>query len=880
MKSITTNAESSQRTATLTIDQADGTINDSTKPAGEQVAGYLQQAIAHHRQGQLQEAERLYRDVLRIQPDHPDANHNLGVLAVQVKQPAAGLPHFKIALESVPNRGQYWLSYIDALIQAGQADAAKQVLAQGRQRGLQGEAVEALAGRIEGLSGSEPSPQEINRLVALFAEGKYAEAAMLAQALTELFPLHGVGWKALGAVLKQMGRSEDALLPMQKAVVLLPEDAEAHNNLGGTFRDMGRLEEAEASYRRALEIKPVYAEAYYNLGTVLGDLGQLDRAVASFHRALEIKPDYAEVYSNLGITLQDMGRLDEAEASYRQALAIKPSLAEAHGSLGVTLQELGRLSEAETSLRQALVIKPDLAEAHYNLGLSCQIQGHFSEAEASLRRALEIKPDYAEAHNNLGNTLKKQSRLSEAEASLRRALEIKPDYAEAHSNLGNVLKDLGQLDSAVTLYLRALEIKPDLTEAHSNLLLIHNYRLDQPAVTLLAEARRYGEQVARKAHPFSSWRNVPDTSKRLRIGLVSGDLHSHPVGFFLESVLSTLISKTSGQIEIFAYSGHSKNDVITERIKASCQTWYCAARLSDEALARRIHDDNIDILIDLSGHTAHNRLPMFAWKPAPVQVSWLGYFATTGVAEIDYLIADPWTLPETEEAYFTEKIWRLPETRLCFTPPDKDVEVTSLPALTNGYVTFGCFNNLAKMNENVVALWARVLAAVPNSRLFLKAKQLKDDTVRQHTIERFAAHGIDADRLILERSESRTKYLTSYQRVDITLDPFPYPGGTTSVESLWMGVPVLTLAGERFLSRQGVGILMNTGLPQWIATDQDDYVSRAVAHAGDLQRLAALRSGLRQQLLASPITNAPRFARHFEAALRGMWQIWCEHQKN
>ena len=469
MKSITTNAESSQRTATLTIDQADGTINDSTKPAGEQVAGYLQQAIAHHRQGQLQEAERLYRDVLRIQPDHPDANHNLGVLAVQVKQPAAGLPHFKIALESVPNRGQYWLSYIDALIRAGQADAAKQVLAQGRQRGLQGEAVEALAGRIEGLSGSEPSPQEINRLVALFAEGKYAEAAMLAQALTELFPLHGVGWKALGAVLKQMGRSEDALLPMQKAVVLLPEDAEAHNNLGGTFRDMRRLKEAEASYRRALEIKPVFAEAYYNLGTVLGDLGQLDSAVASFHRALEIRPDYAEVYSNLGITLQDMGRLDEAEASYRQALAIKPSLAEVHYNLGNILQNLGRLDEAEASYRQALAIKPDLAEAYSNLGNTLRELDRLDEAEVSYHQSLEIKPDSANVYSNLGVLLKGQGRLVEAETSYRRALAIKPDLAEAHYNLGNTLQNLGCLSDAEVCYRQALAIKPDFVEAYSNL---------------------------------------------------------------------------------------------------------------------------------------------------------------------------------------------------------------------------------------------------------------------------------------------------------------------------------------------------------------------------------------------------------------------------
>jgi len=293
--------------------------------------------------------------------------------------------------------------------------------------------------------------------------------------------------------------------------------------------------------------------------------------------------------------------------------------------------------------------------------------------------------------------------------------------------------------------------------------------------------------------------------------------------------------------------------------------------LDDAAAAQLIHDDGVHVLIDLSGHSAHNRLPVFAWKPALVQVSWLGYFATTGVAEIDYLIADPWTLPEKEEQYFTEKIWRLPETRMCFTAPAAEVAVSALPALRNGYVTFGCFNNLTKMNDAVVALWARVLAAVPGSRLFLKAKQFTEEAVRQATIERFAAHGVGGERLMIEGPESRAAYLAAYQRVDVVLDPFPFTGGTTSAEALWMGVPVLTLAGERLVSRQGVGLLMNAGLSDWVAADADDYVRRAAAHAADLESLATLRSRLRAQVLASPVFDAERFARHLENAL---WENW------
>lgn len=648
------NVESVQQAITLTIDQA------------------LQQAIFHHQAGRLQDAEHLYRAILQTQPNHPDANHNLGVLAVQVKHPAVGLPYLKVALEANPSQGQYWVSYIDALIQAEQPDTAQRVLDQGRKQGLNDEAVEVLARRLEEPSKNEPSSQEINSLVALFDEGRFTEAATLAQAMTVRFPLYGFGWKALGAALNQMGLSIDALEPMQKAVFLLPRDAVAH--------------------------------------------------------------------SNLGLTLHEMGRLDEAEAAYQQAI----------------------------------------------------------------------------------------------------------------------------------------QINSDTAETYSNLLLSFNYDSRKTPSFCLKEARQFGQIISGKVTSRFLDYSCTKQSKRLRVGLVSGDLNDHPVSYFLENMLAHL---DQSKIDLFAYPTHLRTDALTTRIKPFFGAWKPLFGKSDEAAAQLIHADAIHILVDLSGHTAGNRLPIFAWKPAPVQVSWLGYFATTGVAEIDYLIADPWVLPEAEEAFFTEKIWRLPETRLCFSPPDVGVKVSPLPALSNKYITFGCFNKLAKMNDDVVKLWARLLLSVPDSRLLLKNRHLVNESMQKNTFERFAAHGIGANRLVLEFSEPREKYLAAYHRVDIALDPFPYPGGTTSVESLWMGVPVLTLAGERFLSRQGVGLLMNAGLPEWIAADADDYIARAVFHASDIHRLASLRNGLRQQILASPIFDAPRFARHFEAALRGMWARWCDQQQ-
>ena len=577
------------------------------------------------------------------------------------------------------------------------------------------------------------------------------------------------------------------------------------------------------------------------------------------------------------VALFNAGRHAELETRTRSLLERYPESGFAWKVLGAALQAQGK--DALSPMERARTLLPDDAEAHNNLGAVLKTHGQLDEAAASFRRALEIKPDYAEAHSNLGTVLQDFSRLDDAVTSYRRALAIKPGLAEVHGNLGNALNDLGQFDEAAASMRRALEINPDSAVARSNLLFAHNYKADLPAAMLLDEARQFGALVTRQARPHTDWRNPPYPGRCLRVGLVSADLRNHAVGFFLEGMLAALASRAAGSLELIAYPCDPRTDELTDRIKSVCHDWRPAAGLGDEALARQIRNDGIDILIDLAGHTAHNRLPLFAWKPAPVQLSWLGYFATTGVAQIDYLLADPHTLPPGEECHFTETVWRLPETRLCFTAPAYDIPVGPLPALANGCISFGCFNHLAKMNDAVVALWSRILLAVPGSRLLLKNRQLADAGARDATLARFAAHGIGAARLILEGPSARAEYLAAYQRVDLALDPFPYPGGTTSVEGLWMGVPMLSLALQSFLSRQGVGILMNAGLPNWIATDAEDYVARAIAHARDIPRLAALRCGLRQTVLASPLFDAPRFAGHFEAALRAIWSQWCSPRR-
>jgi predicted O-linked N-acetylglucosamine transferase (SPINDLY family) len=752
-------------------------------------------------------------------------------------------------------------------------------------------------------AGPAPSPQAIQLLTALLNQGQFARCEQQARVMTVQFAGHAFGWSMLGVCLAQMGRFSEAVVPMQKAVSLQPSNAGLHNNLGNILSSLGRPSEAEACFRRALALQSDSAEMLNSLGTTLGKLGRPAEAEVCFRRALALQPDSAETLNNLGTALSDQDRFGEAEDCFRRALTLKPDFAHAHSNLGSALKSLSRFGEAEVCFRHALVLEPDFVHARNNLGSILLDLGRAPEAETCFRRALALQPDSAEvlnnlgtalgnlgrldeaetcfrrafalqpdstyAHNNLGNALRDLCRLDEAETCFRRALALDPDFTHGLNNLGSALIDMSRLDEAEVCFRRALALQPDFTDAHSNLLFCLNCRSDAANVAL-DEARKYGRCVGNlAATPYTDWL-CEAQPRRLRVGIVSGDLREHVVGYFLESLLSELNPE---HIELLAYPTQPKEDRLSQRLRTYFAAWRSLVGLSDAVAAARIHADGVHVLLDLSGHTAHNRLPIFAYKPAPVQASWLGYLATTGVAAMDYLIADSWTLPTTEDVSFTEKIWRLPETYLCFTPPELEVAVSSLPALTEGRVTFGSFNSLTKMTDEVVALWARVLAAVPDSRLFLKTRPLMGSAVRQGVVERFATHGIGSDRLMLEGPvPTRTEHLATYHRMDIALDPFPYSGITTSAEALWMGVPVLTLAGDRFLSRQGVGLMMNTGLPEWIASDPDDYVARAVKHAGDLQGLVTLRASLRDRFLASPLCDAKHFARHFEQALEGMWR--------
>ena len=702
--------------------------------------------------------------------------------------------------------------------------------------------------------------------------GRLEQAEAIYRRALQLAPNHPDALYQLGVLNHQLGKNEAAIELIKRAIRSNRANPFFYDYLGSLYKELNRLSEAEASYRRALEINPDFAEAHYNLGVTLQDRGLPSEAERSYRRALELRPDFAEAHHNLGTVRKDQGRLSEAEASYVRALGFKPDYAEAHFNLGNVCRDQGRLIEAEASFRRALEINSDYAEAHINLGTARKDQGRLIEAEASYRRALEIDPDYAEAHNNLGIALKDQGRPSEAEACYLRALEIRPDYAEAHNNLGGTLQDRGRPSEAEACYIRALEIKPDYAEAQSNLLFYLSYSEAIDAATLFSEHCRFGEKF--EAPLRASWprhANLRDPERRLQVGFVSADLHNHAVANFIEPVLAHLSSHP--QLALHAYYNHVAQDAVTQRLRGYFAQWHPIVGLSDDALAQTIRADSIDILIDLSGHTARNRLLAFARKPAPVQASWMGYPGTTGLQGMDYYLTDRLFLPHAQFAsQFTEQLVYLPASAP-FMPSEVAPSVNVLPALGNGYLTFGSFNRSSKISRSVIALWAPLLRALPNSHMLMGG--MPEEDKYDLLIEWFAQEGIARDRLSFHARSSMERYLSLHYQVDICLDTFPYNGGTTTLHALWMGVPTLCLAGSAAAGRTGASILGHVGLEAFVAHDADDFVQKGLSWAGNLTALSDIRAGLRERIAKSAIGRPALVAGGLERALRIMWQRWC-----
>ena len=673
----------------------------------------------------------------------------------------------------------------------------------------------------------------------------------------------------LGNALRDLGQLDASMKSCLQALEIQPDHPEAHNNLGLALTDLGRPTDAVVSYLRALHINLDQAKVHNNLGVALQSLGQPDSAVASYRRALQIKPDYAEAHCNLGTALQDLGKLDDAIANYHRALEIKPRLAEAHGNLGNALRSLGRIEDAIASYRQALKFNPDYAETHSNLGNVFNDLGQFDDAVASYSRALQIKSNIAETHSNLGNALQSLGHLDEALASHVRAIGIKPDYPEAHNNLGNALKDLGQLDSAAASYCRALQLRPDFAAAHSNLLFTLNYHPDKSGEEIFADYIEYDKQFGLPHR--GTWRahgNNRDTRRRLKVGYVSPDFCRHSIRHFLEPLLA---HHDKAAVEIYAYAELLRGDEVTARYQGYADHWVPTVGMSDAALAERIRADGIDILVDLAGHTANNRLQAFARKPAPVSLSWLGFGYSTGLTAVDYLLTAEASIPTGSEALFSEMPWRLETPSCAYRPAEGMGQVSPLPAAARGYITFATLTRAVRINHRTISVWSALLKRVDGARLVIDSQNFQSAATQDALTEKFAEHGIRRERLEIGFHSPPWDVLRG---IDIGLDCFPHNSGTTLFEMLYMGVPFVTLAGRPSVGRLGSSILHGLGHPEWIAGTEDEYVEIAAALAADLPPLASLRAGLRGAMQTSPLMDEAGFARKVEAAYLEMFGKW------
>jgi predicted O-linked N-acetylglucosamine transferase (SPINDLY family) len=679
----------------------------------------------------------------------------------------------------------------------------------------------------------------LQQAVRHFEAGQLPQSEACCQQVLGLVPNHPDALHVLGLIALRVGKVALAADLVGKAVQLAPKpDAQMHYHLGAVLQMLQRREEARGYLQRATQLQADFAPAYFQLGTVLLELGQYVEAADAYRRVLALQPDHADTLINLAMVLQHQGALTESEACSRAALRLQPASLHAWCNLGVVLM----------------------------------LQARAADAAEALQEALRHHPDQPVILANLGTALESLGRLGEAEASCRRAVEINPALAIAHNNLGEVLLAAGRAGEAVACYRRALEISPDYVSAHTNLLLALQYQYGCTAADAFAEHRRF---AASHESPLKSGWPVHEherhSTRRLRVGYVSADLRRHAVAFFFEPILA---SHDRSRVEVFCYYNHTLADDVTARLRALSDHWLDCAGLADAALAERIRADGIDILVDLSGHTSGNRLLTFARKPAPVQLTWMGFPGTTGLDAVDYRLTDTALDPANEAgAYHSEKLLYLPASCV-FQPAAECPPVNRLPALEAGHVTLACLNNLAKINAEMIAVWGRIMAALPGSRIMLG--NAGDPGVQQWIHHCFAAAGVSSERVLLLPTMTLGEYLMLHHRIDLALDSFPYGGGTTTYHSLSMGVPVVTLAAHSTPSRQGAAILNAVGLPEFITRSEHDYVQCAIGLANDLPKLDAIRQSLRPRLQAVAGVGAQGLTRALEQAYAEVWRTWCE----
>ena len=636
---------------------------------------------------------------------------------------------------------------------------------------------------------------------------------------------------------------------------------DAHGELKGTL-----LKLADGHLQTALVLDHHNVEALISQSLVYLALDQKKKAICKLEAAISADPSFAESYYTLGVIHKDAGEYTLALENLEKSNHINAVSPATHKALGDAYLQSAQYDKAVVSYKKAIELKPDMVDAYIMLGtVQCEL-GMVEGAIDSMKIAVNLRPDAPEVYFGLGNVLAAQNKYPQAVKVYEQALKLRPSYPSVQLNLGCALLGLGDHIRALSLFRTILTSIPSHLTALSNIAYCSSFDAKCSASEYLNNALTFGKVATSIAKPYTTWTTSLPGHQCLKVGLVSGDFCNHPVGFFLESVIAYLDSE---KIELHAFSNRISHDILQRNLKSRFKSWTSIVGLSDEAAAKIMHDAQLDLLIDLSGHTAHNRLPVFAWRPAPVQAAWLGYWASTGVTEIEYILTDRNSVPLKNQTQFSEKVIYLPDTRLCFTPPSAlyDFTCSPLPSVKQGYITFGSYQPIRKLTAEVLATWGSIYKNLPTSKFRLQGAGFEDPETSQELISRLIEVGIPGSHITLFKSMPRLDYLKSHEQVDIILDSFPYPGGTTTCDALWMGVPTVTFAGSTMLSRQGLSLLTCAGLTDWIAYSQKEYIDIAVAKARDINQLKSLRANLRKKVFNSPLFDAPGFAKHLEIAL-------------
>jgi protein O-GlcNAc transferase len=736
--------------------------------------------------------------------------------------------------------------------------------------------------------------------------GRLAEAESIYRQVLDDHPEHPDALHLLGMVACQSDRVEAAIPLLEQAVSLRPATFQFHYGLANALLNRGRLDEAIASYQRTIQLNPIFGAAYLRLGDALWRRASFDEAIAACSHGLEMVPHAADGYLTLGNALHGSARTKEAiaalirateldanhaeahfnlaallrlngdlEAAIRvnqRAIQLNPGMPESHLMLGEMLHETGLLADAITALKESLRLKPGNANVLNRLGGALRDNGELDAAITTCRALIALRPDFAEAYVNLGIALSDKFQPTEAIEAHRQAIALNPDLPEAHNNLGIALKEIGQLGEAIAATRQAIALRPGYVRAHDNLVYAAHFHASYDAAAIAEELRRWNRQHADPLRKFfQPHSNDRKPDRRLRVGYVSPNFFAQAEAHF---VLPLLGAHDHRQFEVHLYSSVRKPDAVTELHRRCADHWHDVLRLTDGQLAEQVRRDRIDILVDPVMHMADSRLLSFARKPAPVQITWLAYPGGTGLEAMDYRLTDRFLdPPESDCSHYVEKSIRLPDWWACYCETDSAAPPAAARARDrNTPICFGSLNNPCKINAPTIRLWAHVLDRVPQSRLLLLADAAGH---QEHLRRQFDEAGIDGNRLDFVGHSPREDYLRIYDRIDIALDPLPYNGITTTLDALWMGVPVVTLAGRTAAGRAGLGILTLVGLADLATRSENEFVATAIALANDRARQRSLRSALRGMLKRSPLMDAPRFARNLEAVYRGVWRVWC-----